>query len=334
MKSIPALPKIEFVSFEKINEKRPVALVSSEPIWKIMKDRLRLPVVWQGEAVNAVEADWSGLLDDVAGEVVYAVGGGLVADAAKYIAGKKRLPLISLPTTLSVDAFFTWASGVRVDGCVSYIATKTPDKVVIDWKVIEDAPPEVRSAGVCDVLSIAVGKWDWQFAHKHHKNPADMPYSPTIANIAASILEETIDCAESAGKGEKKGLKRLLDCLLLQAQLCNQIGHARPEEGSEHYFAYCAENLVGSGRSHGELVGPGILIMAELQGQDVSPLKRALKACHVPLTNLSEDVIRKTLTNLPQYVRTHNLPFGIAHRIGETKQVRHLDIEKLLGPLP
>ncbi len=333
MKSMPTLPKIEFSSFEEINEKRPVALVSSEPIWNIMKERLRLPVVWQDEAVNALESNWAGLLDDVSGEVVYAIGGGLVTDAAKYIAGKKHLPLVSLPTALSVDAFFTDTSGVRVDGCVQYIPAKAPDKVIIDWDVIKQAPPEVRSAGICDVLSIAVGKCDWLFADKLNENPTEMPYFPTIATIADSIMQEAIDCAESAGKGEEKGLKRLLDCLLLQAQLCNQIGHARPEEGSEHYFAYLAENLVGSGRSHGELVGPGILIMAKLQGQDILPLKRALTACQVPLANLPEDIIRKTLTDLPQYVQTHNLPFGIAHRLGEMKEVDCLDLEYLLGPL-
>ena len=43
----------------------------------------------------------------------------------------------------------------------------------------------------------------------------------------------------AAGTG--RGLKCLYDCLAMEVQLCNQIGHARPEEGSEHYFAYCAE---------------------------------------------------------------------------------------------
>ncbi len=334
MKSIPALPEIDFLSFERIVEKKPVALITSDPVWEIMKHKLCLPVVWQSEAVKAVESDWEKMLDDVKGEVVYAVGGGLVVDAAKYIAGNKRLPLVSLPTALSVDAFFTWASGVRVDGCVQYIMTKAPDRVIIDWEVIRQAPLDIRSAGICDVLSIAVGKWDWRFAHENNKNPPDMPYLPTLASIADSILTEMIDCADAAGKGEKEGMKRLLDCLLLQAQLCNQIGHARPEEGSEHYFAYSAENIAGIGRPHGELVGPGILIMAELQGQDTSPLKRALQACHVPLTNLSADTIRKTLAELPQYVRTHDLPFGIAHRLDGMNQVQNLDLKTLLEPCP
>ncbi|MFQ5435295.1 MAG: hypothetical protein ACE5FD_10510 [Anaerolineae bacterium] len=41
----------------------------------------------------------------------------------------------------------------------------------------------------------------------------------------------------------------------MEVQLCNQIGHARPEEGSEHYFAYAVENVMGKGLPHGDLVG-------------------------------------------------------------------------------
>lgn len=39
--------------------------------------------------------------------MVYAVGGGLPADAAKYLAFNAGLPMICLPTALSVDAFVT-----------------------------------------------------------------------------------------------------------------------------------------------------------------------------------------------------------------------------------
>jgi len=46
-------------------------------------------------------------------EIVYAVGGGLVTFSAVYISVKLILPLVVLPTALSVDAFMTAASGIR-----------------------------------------------------------------------------------------------------------------------------------------------------------------------------------------------------------------------------
>ena len=117
----------------------------------------------------------------------------------------------------------------------------------------------------------------------------------------------------------------------LQAQLCNQIGHARPEEGSEHYFAYLAENRAGKGRPHGELVGPGILLMAHLQGQDTGVLRKALQSSHVPLNTLAPELVLWTLQNLPAYVRKHDLPYGIANELDPGIQPADLDVNAILG---
>jgi glycerol-1-phosphate dehydrogenase [NAD(P)+] len=252
---------------------------------------------------------------DATGFVIYSVGGGLAVDASKYIAKALFLPLICLPTALSVDAFLTWASGVRHQGCVQYIETKTPDLLMIDVDVLAVAPRHIRAAGICDVLSIATGLWDWEYAAEKNKNPEGMELIPWVADAAQAILDGAIDCAEAAGMGDPEGLKQLLDCLALEVQLCNQIGHSRPEEGSEHYFAYSVENLLGKGLPHGDLVGPGILLMAAFQEQESKALERALNACHIPLENIPEDIIGSTLIGLPDYVSEHNLPYGIAHEL-------------------
>lgn len=320
MHTIYPLPTITFSRFPEIQEERPVALLTSAPAWNAVKDRLHLPVTWQAEVSEATTAAWDQLLPGLQALVaqqpdcvMYAVGGGLVADAAKYLAVHCNLALVCLPTALSVDAFFTWASGIRKEGCVYYLVTKPPEKLVIDLEVIGAAPPGLRAAGICDVLSIATGNWDWRYAEEKGLNPPEMRFIPYASQAAQAILQGALDCAEAAGRGDPQGLKQLLDCLCLEVQLCNQVGHARPEEGSEHYFAYAAENLAGHGLPHGDLLGPGILLMAGLQGQDTADLKRAMEACHIPLDRLSEQVIQQTLAILPDYVRQHNLAYGLAH---------------------
>lgn len=310
------LPDTTFMPFHDIEEKRDVALVYSNPAYDAVADQLpELNVTSRSEPTTATQADWDNLLPQVRGEVIYAVGGGLTVDAAKYLAVQRNLPLVSLPTALSVDAFLTWASGVRRDGCVYYIETKPPDQLVIDVDVLAGAPPSIRAAGICDVLSIATGAWDWQFAEERGQNPPSMAFIPYVYSAIQAILRGALDCAAAAGRGDAEGLKQLYDCLAMEVQLCNQIGHSRPEEGSEHYFAYSVENVMGKGLPHGDLVGPGIVLIAGLQGQDVAPLKQAHSDCQIPLTNIPADVIQQTLLDLPAYARKHNLPYGIAHEI-------------------
>ncbi|MBN1581618.1 MAG: iron-containing alcohol dehydrogenase [Anaerolineae bacterium] len=313
------IPKIEFMSFAEIVESRSVALVTGLPAWQAVKNRLSLPVVWQADVKEATLSHWDAFLADLRGEVVYAVGGGLAVDAAKYVAARCNLPLVCLPTALSVDAFFTWASGIRRDGCVAYIETKPPDLLVIDCDVLAAAPISIRAAAICDVLSIATGSWDWRLAEQRGRNAPETAYLSYVDQIAAGILQGAIDCAEAVGDGDPEGFKQLLDCLALEVQLCNQIGHARPEEGSEHYFAYAVENEMGKGLPHGDLVGPGIVLMAERQGQDVQPLRRALEMCHIPLGAIPEAVVQSTLHMLPEYVREHDLPYGIAHELSSQR---------------
>lgn len=318
MASICNLPKVELMPFSEVIEDRPVLLVTSPPAWEAVKDKLNLRIHKQVIAADANTTSWDNIirsLNDHHAEVVYAVGGGLVADAGKYIAAQLDLALVCLPTALSVDAFITAASGIRKDGCVYYIETKTPENLILDLDVIAAAPDTIRAAGITDVLSIATGSWDWKFAHERGKNPQGMTFIPWVYGNAQSILEGAIDCSEAAGAGEHDGLKTLYDCLAMEVQLCNQVGHARPEEGSEHYFAYAVENLMGHGLPHGDLVGPGIMTAAGLQGQDTERLERALKACHIPLNNIPQNLIDQTLKSLPDYVRKHDLAYGIVHEL-------------------
>ena len=319
MKSIWNLPRIELKPFATIEEKQPVLLITSAPAWNAVREHLRgLNIAVTIEVTEATTRHWDSLLTTHGGRqtaVAYSVGGGLAADAAKYIAVKLDLPLVVLPTALSVDAFITSASGIRRDGCVYYIETKAPENLILDLDVIAAAPEHLRAAGITDVLSIATGCWDWKFAHEQGKNPPGMEFIPWVYDNAQSILRGALDCAQAAGRGDCEGLKQLLDCLCMEVQLCNQIGHSRPEEGSEHYFAYAIENEMGHGLPHGDLVGPAILLIAKLQGQDTSRLEKALKACHVPLSTIPKDRIDRTLKILPEYSRRHNLPFGIAHTL-------------------
>jgi glycerol-1-phosphate dehydrogenase [NAD(P)+] len=168
MKTILNLPLVNLMPFSEVEEKRPVLLLTSLLAWNAVNASLHgLNIAAKLEVTEANTAHWDRLqskIGDRNPEIVYAVGGGLVADAAKYIASRLNLSLVVIPTALSVDAFITAASGIRRDVCVDYIPTKVPDKIILDFDVIAQAPASIRAAGITDVMSIATGCWDWKFA--------------------------------------------------------------------------------------------------------------------------------------------------------------------------
>lgn len=331
-KQVFPLPLVDILPFQEINESRPVVLVTSGIAWQVVKDSLNLTIQGVVNVKSSTEAAWDEDIIELKrslpvidpGGVVYAVGGGLAADAAKYYAMKLNLPLVVLPTALSVDAFITPTSAVRREGCVYYLPTKLPERLVLDFEVIAKAPIGIRSAGIIDVMSIATGCWDWKFAHEMGKNPVGMEFIPWVYDNAQAILNGVLDCAAAAGRADPAGLKMLYDCLAMEVQLANQMGHARHEEGSEHYFCYCVENYLSAGLPHGDLVGPAILTMARLQGQDTARYETALRACNVPLDRIPPEIITRTLHELPSFCRKHNLPFGFSHTLDAEKLARNV----------
>lgn len=321
MPHIWPLPLVEFASFSEIEETRPALVVATARARAAAAGFLdRLTIArevliteaslprWMEQAADLLRAS-----PDLDSPVLFAVGGGLAADAAKYFSAQTNLPLVCLPTALSADAFLSPLSAVRHDGCIEYVETRPPDRVVIDFDFLAGAPEHLRAAGICDLLSIATALWDWEYAEECEENTEGMELVPWAADAAMSLLQGALDCAEDAGAGDPAGLKQLLDCLALEVQLCNQLGHARPTKGSEHAFAYAVQNHLRWALPHAELVGPGILQMAAWQDQDADELKEALRACRVRLDRIPQPTIQKTLAELPGYVRAHQLPYGIAY---------------------
>lgn len=323
---VDPLPLIDERPLRSVRENRPVALFTHAAAWDALGGALDLPVAWRAEPTDATEEAFRAFARDIPAEVaaIYAVGGGLPVDAAKLAAHQRGLPLVAVPTALSVDAHLTPASGIRRDGCVFYIPTGAPRRLIVDWEVIAAAPPWVRAAGLGDVLSIATGLHDWRFAEDHGRNAPGHEWQPWAAAVAGALLDEAIRVAPAAGAGQQAGLSRLLDLLAMEVQLCNLLGHSRPEEGSEHAFAYSVENLTGHGLPHGDLVGPGILALAAAQGQETRPLREALLASGARLDRIPVAAARATLESLGEYAVRHGLPFGMAHALDPDRVDRAL----------
>ncbi len=311
------LPKIEVRSLAELTETRPVALLTGSKSWEAVRHKVRLPIVVQAEPHTVTQQYLDDLADNIPPDVeaIYGIGGGLVCDVAKYVGWKNDLPAIVAPTALSVDGFFTSLVAARMGSVVEYITTGPVERLVIDWDVIRDAPQRVRGAAILELLTMVSGLLDWRYAAERNKNTEQTRFQPWAAAIAAGIAQQAFRIAEGVGEGRVESLRSLLDLVAMEVQLTNQLGHNRPQEGSEQYFAYAIEPKLNSAEPvpYADMVGPGILISSALHGQESGSIRQTLESVGVRLDRLPTETVVQTLQELPQYVREHNLPYTILH---------------------
>lgn len=248
------------------------------------------------------------------------IGGGSAIDFAKYVAWKRKIPLITVPSITSVDAPITKEIAVRIDGKVRYIGRVIPKKILVDYFLIKKAPKRLNKAGVGDILSSHTALFDWKLAAKRGVENYDEEIARKAEGLL-SLLEENIK--EVKGVTDK-GIKLLIQLFLEENKLCWNFGNSRPEEGSEHLFAYNMEYLTRKHFIHGELVCVGIILMSHLQENNPGRALKVIREAGISVRpkdlGVSREGILKCFLTLPHYVKKENLFYSIVNEIRRDKE--------------
>jgi glycerol dehydrogenase-like iron-containing ADH family enzyme len=304
--------------------------VSMELPWKLTAPRLR-SVPHHVMFVQSMERT---ALEEAARELpsadtVIGVGGGSALDFAKYLAWKRDLRLVLVPSIVSVDACVTSAVGVRDGGRVHYVGDARAELLLVDFDLIRAAPPRLNRAGAGDILSIHTGSFDWLLAHTR----TGERYDRRIAERCAELLLELERNAGEIREVSEKGIRTLVELYRAENDFCEAFGNSRPEEGSEHFFAYNAELRTGKQFVHGEIVCLGILLMSRLQenrSEWVGMLLEDLGVLYRPIDiGLERNEVRESLLTLREYCDQEKLP----HTIAVEKELSEEVTDRLIADL-
>lgn len=275
--------------------------------WDLTKDRLGA-VPERVIHCESMEIDW---VDRQLAEIpdcdaILAVGGGQAVDLGKYIAWKKGLRLVTVPTILSVDAFVTPAAAIRKNHQVEYVGTASPDPLVIDYDLLRTAPAELNIAGVGDLVSNHTACRDWEIAHAAGKS--EYPFKPEDVALGRDILEQIIARAEPIRENSDEGLQAIVDGYMRLNTACLPNGHYRIEEGSEHYLFYELEERLERPFIHGYIVGLGVYCLSRLQQNDPDRITDFMRSVGLKFEPADLEITRADLTaslrNLRSFVES------------------------------
>jgi glycerol dehydrogenase-like iron-containing ADH family enzyme len=289
--------------------------VTERAIWKQVGNQF----IDQPQTLYFVESLEQDFLDTIAQRfkefsVVVGIGGGKVADIAKFLHWKNGSILYQIPTIISVDAFFTHEIAVRRKGAVTYVGDAVPTEILIDYEIIQTAPISFNRYGIGDILSCHTGLFDWKYATDRGYPP---PWNEELHQETVQRLTRVLGRAHDIGSMEEKGIDLLVDTLNWIGWQCFEQQHPRFEEGSEHYIVYNLEYRTGKQFPHGQAVCLGTLIMAFVQQNDWETIQQTIKTIGIPITpeslHISWRDLEDTLKTLKDFVWEKQLAFSFAH---------------------
>lgn len=309
------------------------AVTTMELPWQLTRDLLGAApacvVMAESMELKVVERQVAGI---PAVDAVVAIGGGRAIDLGKYVAWKRELRLVTIPTILSVDAFVTPAAGVREGHRVKYVGAASPDPLIIDYELIRTAPRDLNVAGAGDLLSIHTACFDWEIAERAGRS--EYPFVPADVSTARSVLAAVIDSADAIRTCTDSGMKLLVESYMRINTICLPAGHYRVEEGSEHYLFYALEEQLGRAFVHGNIVGLGVYLMSRLQENSPDTITACMDRIglqyHPVHLGISRPELASALRGLKNYVETRP---DLWYTVINKRAVEPEWIERSLAPL-
>ncbi len=245
-------------------------------------------------------------------DFVYGLGGGCIADISKYLAFKWDCPIVFIPTILSTDAIFTNATAYREDNTVKYHFTKSPEDTIFDDKILSCVDCKYHAAGWGDLLSSLIACYCWK---NYNDKQIERLNNPKL-KFDQKIYDEVQEYLKKITKpNTKENRLQLFNSLKRSTEIEGIFDFPIHEESAEHFFIYNMENYWKDHYLHGDGLGLGILIMAEVVDTELSQHAfNLMKIAGMKGILPPKDTVKTILEDMPRFVLKNNFNYSMVDK--------------------
>ncbi|NLD99711.1 MAG: iron-containing alcohol dehydrogenase family protein [Fibrobacter sp.] len=193
-------------------------------------------------------------------DAIVAIGGGKVIDYCKYIAFILKLPIISVPTSISNDGFASPGASLLVNGKRKSQKAQIPYGVVIDTEIIRKSPDYYTYSGIGDLISKYTAIFDWKLAYRAVQEPVN-DFAVLISTNAVDVMVNY----KSKDIKDLSFLRHICGCLVTSGVAMEVSGSSRPASGSEHLISHAYDMKAKKPSLHGLQVGVATYAVSWLQ---------------------------------------------------------------------
>lgn len=202
---------------------------------------------------NAPEAD-----------LYIAVGSGVVNDLVKWVSYLKKKPYITIPTASSMNGYGSANVAASIDGLKVLFHADACKAALVDPEVLYQAPHEMTTSGLGDVLAKSVSSADWKLNQ--------FLFNDYYCQFSVDLLKDLEPVYLNNPKGirdkEPGASKALFEALFYSSIAMTITGTSSPASGGEHLISHTLDMTAVrdniSHDLHGRQVGVASILMAAL----------------------------------------------------------------------
>lgn len=197
-------------------------------------------------------------------DLYFAVGSGVINDLVKWVAFLQQKPYITVATAASMNGYASANVAASIEGLKVLFHADAPQAVFVDPEIIVNAPFELTTSGLGDVLAKSVSSADW----KLNQFLFDDYYCQFSVDLLKELEPIYLETPENIQKKQPEAIRALFEALFFSSIAMTITGTSAPASGGEHLISHTLDMIATrDGRKHdfhGRQVGVSSILMAAL----------------------------------------------------------------------